>query len=69
MLSMHFTKLTIVWSCSPTATAEIFSDLKHRQDDPDRDTCQRIGVEDESSLNCEFNPAPQEVLKNLPGLA
>lgn len=58
----------MIWSCSPQATAEVFSDLKHRQPDPDRETSLRIGVEDEATLNSEFNPAPQEVLKNIPGI-
>lgn len=68
-MSLHFSKLCLIWSQSPAATAEIFLDLKHRLPDPDRQTAQSIGVErDEGSLECEFNPAPQEVLKNLPGV-
>lgn len=65
---MHFTKLSFIWSMGPTATSEIFVDLKHKQPDPDKEYCKKVGVENAETLECEFNPTPQEVLRSMPGI-
>lgn len=67
-LSINFPKLCFIWSMSPTATAEIFKDLKRNQDDPDPEFAKKIGVENAETLECEFNPVPQEVLRSMPGI-
>ncbi|KAJ3347367.1 hypothetical protein HDU91_006792 [Kappamyces sp. JEL0680] len=68
LLLIHFPKLSIIWSSSPAATAEIFEDLQKDQPDPDLEKAQACGVESDAKLDSTINQTPSEMLLALPGI-
>ncbi|KAI9601107.1 hypothetical protein H4Q26_000908 [Puccinia striiformis f. sp. tritici PST-130] len=46
LLTLTFKKLRLIWSSSPTATAEIFRDLKLTHPEPDAETASMIGMDE-----------------------
>ncbi|KAF2190482.1 DNA repair endonuclease XPF [Zopfia rhizophila CBS 207.26] len=70
MLTLAFPRLKIIWSSSPYQTAEIFSELKKQQDEPDPLKAVNIGL-DPSMQGDEmraFNQVPQDMLRAIPGV-
>ncbi|CAG8468790.1 14528_t:CDS:10 [Cetraspora pellucida] len=66
MLTLTFPRVKIIWSSSPHATVQIFEDLKESRDQPDLETAQSIGVENEDIT--DYNLSPQDILRALPGI-
>ncbi|KAA1127194.1 hypothetical protein PGTUg99_030419 [Puccinia graminis f. sp. tritici] len=46
LLTLTFKKLRLIWSSSPSATAEIFRDLKLTHPEPDAETASLVGMDD-----------------------
>ncbi|WAQ81081.1 hypothetical protein PtA15_1A419 [Puccinia triticina] len=46
LLTLTFKKLRLIWSSSPSATADIFRDLKLTHPEPDAETASLIGMDD-----------------------
>jgi len=70
MLTLAFPRLKIIWSSSPYQTAEIFSELKRQQDEPDPLKAVQLGL-DPSMQGDElrnFNQVTQDMLRALPGM-
>ncbi|KAF2689303.1 DNA repair endonuclease XPF [Lentithecium fluviatile CBS 122367] len=70
MLTLAFPRLKIIWSSSPYQTAEIFSELKKQQDEPDPLKAVQLGL-DPSMQGDElrsFNQVTQDMLRALPGV-
>ncbi|XP_033737580.1 DNA repair endonuclease XPF-like [Pecten maximus] len=69
LLTLHFSKLRILWCQSPYATAEIFEELKMRRPQPDSATAMAIGsTEDGEQWSDLYSHAPQDFLLRLPGV-
>ena len=68
LLSLHFPRLRIIWSSSPYATAEIFSDLKLNETEPDPSQAVSIGADDDPHAGEGTNTVADEVLRALPGI-
>ncbi|CAG8763405.1 23191_t:CDS:10 [Gigaspora margarita] len=66
MLTLTFPRVKIIWSSSPHATVQIFEDLKESRDEPELETAQSIGVENEDFP--DYNLSPQDILRALPGI-
>ncbi|KAF2466006.1 DNA repair protein [Lindgomyces ingoldianus] len=70
MLTLAFPRLKIIWSSSPYQTAEIFSELKKQQDEPDPLKAVQLGL-DPAVAGDElrsFNQVPQDMLRAIPGM-
>ncbi|KAL8283775.1 hypothetical protein RQP46_005207 [Phenoliferia psychrophenolica] len=71
LLTITFPKLRIIWSSSPYQTVDIFRSLKENRDEPDADKAVSVGVDEaatEGSGEAGLAFAPQELLRNLPGI-
>ncbi|KAF2809956.1 DNA repair protein [Mytilinidion resinicola] len=69
MLTLAFPRLRIIWSSSPYQTAEIFSELKKLQDEPDPVKAVSLGLEDGEDAEARtFNQLPQDMLRVVPGV-
>ena len=70
MLTLAFPRLRIIWSSSPYQTAEIFSELKKQQDEPDPLKAVQIGLDPNQSGDemRSFNQTSQDMLRALPGI-
>ncbi|RIA94468.1 hypothetical protein C1645_796494 [Glomus cerebriforme] len=77
LLTITFPRLKIIWSSNPNATVEIFQDLKKLEEEPDLETAQMIGLEDDefddnaitsNAIESDYNYVPQEFLRSLPGV-
>ena len=69
LLLIHFPKLSVIWSSSPAATAEIFEDLQRDKPDPILEDAQACGLESETKLDKTTNQTPMEMLLCLPGIS
>ncbi|CAO1598880.1 DNA repair protein RAD16 [Xanthoria calcicola] len=70
LLTIAFPRLKIIWSSSPYQTAEIFAELKNKQDEPDPVKAVQVGLgmgEDPYEQQ-SFNTTPQDMLRAVPGL-
>ena len=70
LLTIAFPRLKIIWSSSPYQTAEIFAELKNKQDEPDPVRAVQIGLgmgEDPYEQQ-SFNTIPQDMLRAVPGV-
>lgn len=70
MLTLAFPRLRIIWSSSPYQTAEIFSELKKTNEEPDPLKAVQIGL-DPNMQGDElrtFNQVSQDMLRALPGI-
>lgn len=69
LLTLAFPRLKIVWSSSPYQTAEIFEELKNKQEEPDPIKAVQLGLEHgEDPETRTFNQTPQEMLRCVPGV-
>lgn len=71
MLTLAFPRLRIIWSSSPYQTAEIFSELKKQQDEPDPLKAVQLGLDPTLQGTDEmrsFNQTSQDMLRALPGV-
>lgn len=71
MLTLAFPRLRIIWSSSPYQTAEIFSELKKQQDEPDPMKAVQLGLDPNMVGGDEvrsFNQTSQDMLRALPGV-
>ena len=69
LLCLAFPKLRIIWSSSPYQTAEIFEELKRRQDEPDPIKAVQIGLhQGDDPESRTFNRVPQDMLRAVPGI-
>lgn len=68
LLTLTFPRLRIIWSESPHATAEIFTDLKTNQSEPDPIKAITIGADGDPEVGKGFNAAAEELLRALPGV-
>ncbi|CAG8453665.1 10156_t:CDS:10 [Dentiscutata heterogama] len=66
LLTLTFPRVKVIWSSSPHATVQIFEDLKELRGEPDLETAQSIGVENEDFP--DSNLSPQDILRTLPGI-
>lgn len=70
LLALSFPRLKILWSSSPYQTAQIFEELKKKQEEPDPLAAVRIGLEgDEDPDERTFNTGPQDLLRAIPGVS
>ncbi|KAI4233380.1 MAG: hypothetical protein L6R40_007106 [Gallowayella cf. fulva] len=70
LLTIAFPRLKIIWSSSPYQTAEIFAELKNKQDEPDPIKAVQVGLgmgEDPYEQQ-SFNTTPQDMLRAVPGV-
>ncbi|KAL8732357.1 MAG: hypothetical protein Q9166_002755 [cf. Caloplaca sp. 2 TL-2023] len=70
LLTIAFPHLKIIWSSSPYQTAEIFAELKNKQDEPDPIKAVQVGLgmgEDPYEQQ-SFNTTPQDMLRAVPGV-
>ena len=70
LLTIAFPRLKIIWSSSPYQTAEIFAELKNKQDEPDPVKAVQVGLgmgEDPYEKQ-NFNTTPQDMLRAVPGV-
>ena len=63
-----FPRLRLIWSSSPYATAEIFSDLKQNHDEPDAGAAAAIGMDDDVVGEHTFHLTPVDMLRAMPGV-
>lgn len=72
ILLLHFPRLKVIWSSSPTQTAEIFYDLKLGDAaEPDVEACAGFGVRDAlliAESDRVYNHAAIDFVKALPGV-
>lgn len=78
LLTLAFPKLRIIWSSSPYQTAEIFEELKKKQDEPDPMRAVQLGVQhldpdDASGGSLQvggqtFSQTPLDMLRVVPGI-
>jgi DNA excision repair protein ERCC-4 len=72
ILTLAFPRLGIIWSSSPYQTAEIFTELKKNEDEPDPVKAAGIGaaefgVGDGETVRA-FNTIPMDMLREVPGV-
>ncbi|KAL9594454.1 MAG: hypothetical protein Q9219_007024 [cf. Caloplaca sp. 3 TL-2023] len=70
LLTIAFPRLKIIWSSSPYQTAEIFEELKNKQEEPDPIKAVQVGLgqgEDPYEQQ-SFNTTPQDMLRAVPGV-
>ncbi|USW48220.1 Putative DNA repair protein XPF [Septoria linicola] len=69
LLTLAFPRLKIIWSSSPYQTAEIFEELKNKQEEPDPIKAVQTGLEQgEDPETRTFNQTPQDMLRCVPGV-
>ncbi|KAF2017426.1 DNA repair endonuclease XPF, partial [Aaosphaeria arxii CBS 175.79] len=70
MLTLAFPRLKIIWSSSPYQTAEIFSELKKQQDEPDPLKAVQTGLDPNMAGEemRSFNQVTQDMLRTIPGV-
>lgn len=68
LLTLTFPRLRIIWSSSPYATAEIFTDLKMNQPEPDPIKAITVGADGDPEVGKGVNAAAEELLRALPGI-
>ncbi|PYH45355.1 ssDNA endodeoxyribonuclease RAD1 [Aspergillus saccharolyticus JOP 1030-1] len=82
LLTLTFPKLRIIWSSSPYQTAEIFSELKKNNPEPDPIRAVQIGLDMDIAASSHpgdimaaagiehrtFNLLPQDMLRAVPGV-
>ncbi|KAJ3367573.1 DNA repair endonuclease XPF [Allomyces arbusculus] len=68
LLTLHFPKLKLLWSTSPTASAELLDDLKRGRDEPDAQVAAAIGL-DGAPEGAQFHTTPHDLVRSLPGVA
>ena len=69
LLTLTFPRVRIIWSSSPFATADIFSDLKMNNPEPDPVKAIAIGAEEDPDAGAGVNTAAEELLRTLPGIS
>lgn len=70
MLNLAFPRLKIIWSSSPYQTAEIFSELKKQNDEPDPLKAVQIGLDPNMQGDelRSFSQVTQDMLRAIPGI-
>ncbi|KXN82152.1 DNA repair protein rad16 [Leucoagaricus sp. SymC.cos] len=68
LLTLSFPRLRIIWSSSPYATAEIFTDLKTNQAEPDPVKAIVVGADGDPDVGKGMNAVAEELLRTLPGI-
>ncbi|KAJ1305133.1 hypothetical protein OPQ81_000170 [Rhizoctonia solani] len=68
LLTLAFPKLRIIWSSSPYATADIFTEFKKNNKEPDPQVAITIGAEEGGDENAAVNQLAEEMLRALPGV-
>ncbi|KAF9527873.1 hypothetical protein CPB83DRAFT_855339 [Crepidotus variabilis] len=68
LLSITFPRLRVIWSSSPYATSDIFSDLKANNAEPDPVKAIAIGADEDVDAGKGMNAAAEEVLRAIPGV-
>lgn len=70
MLTLAFPRLRIIWSSSPYQTAEIFTELKKQQDEPDPLKAVQLGLDPnmQGDEMRTFSQVTQDMLRALPGV-
>ncbi|KAJ3021532.1 hypothetical protein HKX48_008294 [Thoreauomyces humboldtii] len=68
LLCLHFSKLRLIWSSSPAATAEIFEDLKKNQEEPKMEDAMAVGVDNPETIDSAYSITPSDILRSLPGI-
>ncbi|KAF9456163.1 hypothetical protein BDZ94DRAFT_1327152 [Collybia nuda] len=68
LLTLSFPRVRIIWSSSPYATTEIFSDLKRNNPEPDPAKAVSVGADDDPEAGAGINAAAEELLRCLPGI-
>lgn len=69
LLTLAFPRLKVIWSSSPYQTAEIFEELKKKQEEPDPIKAVQIGlIAGEDPNDQSFNQTPQDMLRAVPGM-
>ncbi|KAJ3561892.1 hypothetical protein NP233_g9913 [Leucocoprinus birnbaumii] len=68
LLTLSFPRLRIIWSSSPYATAEIFTDLKKNQPEPDQIKAIVTGADGDPDVGKGVNATAEELLRSLPGI-
>ncbi|KAF8139594.1 hypothetical protein EV363DRAFT_1310012 [Boletus edulis] len=68
LLTLHFPRVRIIWSSSPYATTDIFSDLKAHNPEPDPSRAIAIGAEEDPNVGAGVNAAAEELLRCIPGV-
>lgn len=69
LLTLHFPQLRIIWSPNPTATAQLFEELKQGHPEPDSATALGIGIEETATDEDKFNPGIKKFMSQLPGVS
>lgn len=69
MLTLAFPRLKIIWSSSPYQTAEIFTELKKQQEEPDPLRAVQLGLDPNMQGDelRRFSQVTQDMLRALPG--
>ncbi|XP_025602155.2 DNA repair endonuclease XPF [Athalia rosae] len=70
LLTLHFPKLKLIWSPSPSATSQLFEELKKDREQPDASKAAQIGVDeniDEEFAIDKYNRI-QDLVSKLPGV-
>ncbi|KNE62471.1 DNA repair protein (rad1) [Allomyces macrogynus ATCC 38327] len=68
LLTLHFPKLKLLWSTSPTASAELLDDMKRGRDEPDPKVAAVVGL-DGAPTGAQFHTTPHDLVRSLPGVA
>ncbi|CAE6454133.1 hypothetical protein ACGC1H_006085 [Rhizoctonia solani] len=68
LLTLAFPKLRIIWSSSPYATADIFTEFKKNNKEPDPLVAITVGAEEGGDENAAVNQLAEEMLRALPGV-
>ncbi|KAL8973696.1 MAG: hypothetical protein Q9197_002068 [Variospora fuerteventurae] len=70
LLTIAFPRLKIIWSSSPYQTAEIFAELKNKQEEPDPIKAVQVGLGlgEDPYVQQSFNTTPQDMLRAVPGV-
>lgn len=72
ILTLAFPRLKIIWSSSPYQTAEIFSELKKQQEEPDPLKAVQIGLDPslqgDAEMQNSFSQIGQDMLRAIPGV-
>ncbi|GAB1521169.1 DNA repair protein RAD16 [Rhizoctonia solani] len=68
LLTLAFPKLRIIWSSSPYATADIFTEFKKNNKEPDPQVAVTIGANEGEEENAAVNQLAEDMLRALPGV-
>ncbi|XP_034986690.1 DNA repair endonuclease XPF [Zootoca vivipara] len=69
LLTLHFSRLRLLWCPSPYVTAELFEELKRKRPQPDAATAMAVTADSESLPESDrYNPGPQDFLLKMPGV-